>query len=204
MSSETTPINPSRFAAALKDLPLETLHFKGAEIRNSIAHLDYSNEQLQPFASGTEASCNGVPDQDCIDAIKENEIVIARMQERIQLLKAEVEGRGSSWLEFSTVEELAAEGNKEGEERLVNGTGEEHGEREGGEGGERNPWTDGTFQTGRIVNGEVQVDGNQSSNGTTNGTGTGTGGRLDDEALRRAMEERMRALATDDEEGMHL
>lgn len=125
------------------------------------------------------------------------------MQERIQLLKAEVEGRGSSWLEFSTVEELTESTNKEGEERLVNGTGEGHVE---GEGQERssgsNPWADGTFQTGRIVNGEMQVDGNQTNNGPANGTSAG--GRVDDEALRRAMEERMRALATDDDEGMHL
>ena len=43
-------------------------------------------------------------------------------------------------------------------------------------------------------------------NGTVNGTSGSAGGRLDDEALRRAMEERMRALAEegDDDEGMHL
>jgi hypothetical protein len=42
---------------------------------------------------------------------------------------------------------------------------------------------------------------------STNGTTNGTGGRLNDEALRRAMEERMRGLGTEDEgddEGMHL
>lgn len=130
--------------------------------------------------------------------------MIARMQERIQLLKAEVEGRGSSWLEFSTVEELVGSLGKEGEERLVNGTEGQNGEGEGQERTGSNPWTDGTFQTGRIVNGEMRVDENSTSNGPTNGTST-TGGRLDDEALRLAMEERMRALATDDDdEGVHL
>jgi hypothetical protein len=114
MSNEAIPISPARFAAALKDLPLSTLHLKAMEIRNSIAHLDYSNEQLKPFADGTDPSANGRPDQDCIDAIKENEIVIARMQERIGLLKAEVEGRGSSWLEFQSAEELQG-----GDERLM-------------------------------------------------------------------------------------
>jgi hypothetical protein len=200
MSNEATPISPARFAAALKDLPLSTLHLKAMEIRNSIAHLDYSNEQLKPFADGTEPSANGHPDQDCIEAIKENEIVIARMQERIALLKAEVEGRGSSWLEFQSAEEL-----QEGDERLVNGIGESDGDVEM-EGQERSDaWRDGTFQTGRVVNGEVMMDGDSGVNGATNGT-TNTGGRLDDEALRRAMEERMRALANegDDEEGMHL
>ncbi|KAG9232083.1 hypothetical protein BJ875DRAFT_467782 [Amylocarpus encephaloides] len=197
MSSDTLPISPTRFATALKDLPLETLHFKGAEIRNSIAHLDYSNEQLRPFANGSELSTNGVPDQDCVDAIRENEIVIARMERRIALLKAEVEERGSSWLEFRSAEEGEAK-EEEGEERenLVNGDGET---------GRSEAWRDGTFQTGRIVNGEVRMDGDGASNETANSTANGTaGGRLGDEALRRAMEERMRALAEDEDEGMHL
>jgi hypothetical protein len=201
MSNEATPISPARFAAALKDLPLSTLHLKAMEIRNSIAHLDYSNEQLKPFADGTELSSNGRPDQDCIDAIRENEVVIARMQERIALLKAEVEGRGSSWLEFQSTEEL-----QEGDEPLVNGTGESGGDM-AMDGQERSEaWRDGTFQTGRIVNGEVRMDGESGVNGATSGTANNTGGRLDDATLSRAMEERMRALANegDEEEGMHL
>jgi hypothetical protein len=87
----------------------------------------------------------------------------------------------------------------DGEGRLVNGHGHGHGEEEE----ERSEaWRDGTFQTGRIVGGEVRMDGER----TNGATSTGTGGRLDDEALRRAMEERMRALAEegDDDEGMHL
>jgi len=122
------------------------------------------------------------------------------MQERIALLKAEVEGRGSSWLEFQSAEEL-----QDGEERLINGTGESDGDVET-EGQERSDaWTDGTFQTGRMVNGEVRMDGDSEVNGATNRAARDTGGRLDDEALRRAIEERMRALAEgDDEEGMHL
>jgi hypothetical protein len=210
MSSATTPISPARFAAALKDLPLSTLHLKAAELRNSIAHLDYSNEQLKPFAEGTnEGNSNGQLDQDCIDAIKENEVVIARMVERIELLKQEVEGRGSSWLEFQSKEEIEGEGEGgamvDGEGRLVNGhgRGELEGEHmDGVEEQSSEAWRDGTFQTGRIVGGEVRMDG-ERTNGTTS---TGTGGRLDDEALRRAMEERMRGLAEegDDDEGMHL
>ena len=210
MSNEAIPISPGRFAEALKDLPLSTLHLKAAELRNSIAHLDYSNEQLKPFADGTEGDAG--PDQDCVDAIKENEDVIQRMLERIELLKQEVEARGSSWLEFQSAEEVA-EGK---EERLVNGTaGPAEGHADGGDaemggvanGHERSEaWRDGTFQTGRIVNGEVRMSGATGSSGT-NGTSTNsTVGRLDDEALRRAMEERMRALAEDgdDDEGMHL
>lgn len=209
MSNEATPISPTRFTAALKDLPLSTLHLKAAELRNSIAHLDYSNEQLKPFADGTEGD-NG-PDQDCVDAIKENEVVIQRMLVRIELLKQEVEGRGSSWLEFQSAEEL-----EEGKgESLVNGTAEGGAEGRGEDAamggvdegqGRSEAWRDGTFQMGIIVDGEVRIDGAAGASGTNGANTNGTGGRLDDEALRRALEENMRALAEDSDEegGMHL
>ena len=207
MSIEATPISPVRFAEALKDLPLSTLHLKAAELRNSIAHLDYSNEQLQPFADGTEGGSG--PDQDCLDAIKENEVVIQRMLERIALLKEEVEHRGSSWLEFQSVEEL--DGDKASGERLVNGTEMGHVDVEGAtdgiqDGQPTEAWRDGTLQTGRIVNGEVRVDSNAPISGMSDARANVTGGRLDDEALRRAIDETMRALAQDDDhdEGMHL
>jgi hypothetical protein len=193
MSSEAVPISPARFAAALKDLPLSTLHLKAAELRNSIAHLDYSNEQLKPFAEGTEGE-NG-PDEDCADAIKENEAVIQRISERIRLLRVEVESRGSSWLEFQSTEELEK---GDGEEReLVNGIGHDT----GGIAEPSGAWTDGTFQTGRIVNGEVTMNRIAESN-----VSSSSGGRLDDEALRRAVEERMGTLEIEgeEEEGMHL
>ena len=89
MSSGATPITPERFAEAIKELPLANLHFKAAEIRNSIAHLVSSNQQLQPLVDEG--------DPDCIDAIQENLVVIQRMEERILLLKGEVEGRGFRW-----------------------------------------------------------------------------------------------------------
>ena len=91
MSATATPIPPARFAAALRDLPLSSLHAKAAELRNSIAHLLSSNEELKPFA---EAG-----DKDCAEAIMENEEVIQRMEERISLLRIEVEGRGMKWVE---------------------------------------------------------------------------------------------------------
>lgn len=91
MSSESLPITPARFAAALEDLPLASLHLKAAELRNSISHLQYSNEQLMPFSTAG--------DLDCSEAILENAEVIKRMEERIGLLKAEVEGRGMPWVE---------------------------------------------------------------------------------------------------------
>ena len=91
MSSTTAPIPPHRFAEALTALPLSNLHFKAVELRNSITHLELSNHQLQVFAEGG--------DQDCIDAIRENQEVIRRMEDRIEMLKAEVEGRGFRWAE---------------------------------------------------------------------------------------------------------
>lgn len=208
MSAEATPITPSAFAAALRDLPISTLHLKALELRNSIAHLDYSNEQLKPFADGTDPSLTqnntrpAAPDQDCIDAIEENEVVIARMQERIGLLKAEVERRGGAWTEFLSAEEL--EKKDEGQTPTVNGTVDGAEERS-------EAWRDGTFSTGRIVNGEVRMDGvagHVNGNGNSSGSApqtNGTGGRIGDAELRRRLEEQMRNLGTEDEdEGMHL
>ncbi|KAB5579932.1 hypothetical protein GE09DRAFT_419595 [Coniochaeta sp. 2T2.1] len=214
MSSETTPIPPARFAAALKDLSLSMLHLKVLELRNSIAHLDYSNEQLRPFAEGTEPSVSPQqPDPDCADAIRENEVVIARMQERIALVKTEVEERGASWTEFMSKEEVEERQQQSRRQQTttqdgerVNGTAE--GAAVNGEaattngegvrtGGGSNPWTDGTFQTGTIRNGEVRMD-------PVSGQGQRQGGSLTDEELRRRLEEQMGNLGDDEEEGMHL
>ena len=99
MSSTSQPIPPHRFAEAIKELPLANLHFKAAEISNSISHLESSNQQLRSFADDG--------DSDCAEAIQENVVVIQRMKERIRLLKAEVEGRGFKWGED---EEVKADG----------------------------------------------------------------------------------------------
>lgn len=162
------------------------------------------------------------------------------MQERIELLKKEVENRGASLGEFMTAEEIAASSKIEEEggevdysnaSRATNTNGSRNSadmERSRGGGQTQaagagqpssSPWTDGTFTTGRIVNGEVRMDSpaaRGAAGGVVNGDGnavngntsrlpTGTGGRLGDDELRRQMEERMRALAEDDDdEGMHL
>lgn len=199
MSETTLPISPARFAAALEDLPLSTLHLKAAELRNSIAHLDYSNEQLKPFASGTASTITSdvttpqEPDQDCIDAIRENEIVIARMEERIDILKKEVERRGASWREFEDFKEGETVGNAPA---AVNGsaTAEESGNMNGVTPAS-SPWTDGTFQMGRIVNGEVIMD--------TPSQTRQTGGSLSDVELTRRLAEQMGDDDGDDG-GMHL
>ncbi|KAI8269476.1 hypothetical protein K4K57_009417 [Colletotrichum sp. SAR 10_99] len=226
-SADTAPISPTRFAAALKDLSLPTLHLKVLEIRNSILHLQYSNAQLKPFAEGlattldaaTDAAA-GRPDPDCVEAIRENEAVIARMEERVAIIRAEVEERGHSWNEFRSKEEVDGEGDKaEGTNGAgVNGTAtaatttnglaaarEEEERTANGAGAAAAPsahpaWLDGTFQTGTIRNGEIQLDAQPGQRAN------GTGGRLTDEELRRAMEEQMRGLGQDDDEdgGMHL
>ncbi|KAI1403067.1 hypothetical protein F4819DRAFT_452573 [Hypoxylon fuscum] len=159
MSSETQPINPARFAEALKDLPAETLALKVLELRNSIAHLDYSNAELKPYAEGRapileQQGAPAQPDQDCIDAIAENEAVITRMQERIELIRAEVESRGLSWREFQAKTEdtddavaaVETDNNPTAASNLTNGV---NGHGTGGE-TQHPAWQDGTFQTGTI------------------------------------------------------
>ncbi|PTB67285.1 hypothetical protein BBK36DRAFT_1116368 [Trichoderma citrinoviride] len=230
MSADTTPISPARFASAIKDLSLSMLHLKVLEIRNSIAHLQYSNDQLAPFAQGTSvalgssstttttesssssasnnnsvdatATTTAPPDQDCIDAIKENEAVIDRMAERIAIIRAEVEERGCSWTEFQSQDEVEANNNDNTNHQTTttttttttaaaaaattNGEGLPNGQ--GGQAGaeelpppRHSAWTDGTFQTGTISNGQVRFDsqpgaqtnhdGAQSSSTTTRGQG---------------------------------
>ncbi|KAL2110631.1 hypothetical protein VUR80DRAFT_935 [Thermomyces stellatus] len=180
MSSESEPISPRRFAAALPSLPLSSLRLKVLEIRNSISHLLYSNAELRPFADADP------PDEVCAEAIRENEIVLERMLERISLLKEEVENRGARWEEFDGISG-ADSGEKNGERR-------EGPPREASDGdeGSHPAWSDGTFQTGTIrlePNGDAQA-----------------GGSLSDAELARQLEERMRALDEEDttQNGVHL
>lgn len=89
MSSASTPISPQIFAIAIKDLPVDTLYAKAAELLNSMEHLRQSNAQMKDFADEG--------DEVCKEAIVENDVVIERIGERVQLCKAEVEGRGMRW-----------------------------------------------------------------------------------------------------------
>ncbi|KAL2158505.1 hypothetical protein VTH06DRAFT_4272 [Thermothelomyces fergusii] len=244
MSAESVPITPERFAAALKELPLVSLHLKVQELRNSIAHLDYSNEQLRPFAEGRAPAAasaasaagagpgtGGVPDPDCADAIRENEVVIERMQERIRLVRAEVESRGLRWSEFALSGGEGGAGAEEdtdtdaGREREREGEGGGGGETEDASplvngtaasstttttttttatatettvnGGPRHPaWLDGTFQTGVIRDGVLRMHADPARQGQAR-----QGGSLSDEELRRRVEEQLRGLGDDDDDG---
>jgi len=49
-------------------------------------------------------------DKDCLEAIRENEVVIERQQERVRLLKAEVERRGQRWHEAEPKERGTSNG----------------------------------------------------------------------------------------------
>lgn len=89
MSHGALPIDARAFSQALESLPVDALHAKVAEIQNSISHLKTSNDQMMPFAEEG--------DQDCKDAMFENLVVIGRMNDRIQLLRDEVERRGLRW-----------------------------------------------------------------------------------------------------------
>lgn len=268
MSSETIPISNLRFAAALKDLSLASLHLKTLEIRNSLAHLAYSNAQLRPFAEGlqptldTAASATTTtssiddnntrfePDPDCVEAIRENEAVMLRMHERIALVRAEVEGRGVSWREFEVPEDVpetepgviatataeetrggsgsgslpltnGMNGHVDGQENTTATPAQERSSTTTTSGG--NPWTDGTFQTGVIRNGQIHMDnavprsasgygdGTTSATETTtaaassSSTTTNTGGRLTDEDLRRLLEQRLGEDEDDEADGgLHL
>ncbi|KAI5244466.1 hypothetical protein E4T43_03814 [Aureobasidium subglaciale] len=101
MSHEALPIDRVRFAEALESLPIDALHSKVAELRNNMDHLRFSNEQMVPFADDG--------DQDCKDAMYENLIVINRMNERIEMIRAEVEKRGMRWSEAEVEDRQTSE-----------------------------------------------------------------------------------------------
>ncbi|PHH71265.1 hypothetical protein CDD80_5403 [Ophiocordyceps camponoti-rufipedis] len=163
MSANTAPIPPVVFAAAIKDLDPCSLRLKLLETRNSIAHLQYSNHELRPFADGSAAimgaPSDATPDQDCIDAMSENSIVIDRMLERIDLLRREVALRGLDWADFDTSESLA----KNAEAGAQGNAVADQGPEANGDAAEQNQrphaaWSDGTFQTGSLIISDLRID----------------------------------------------
>ncbi|KAJ5630660.1 uncharacterized protein N7484_010760 [Penicillium longicatenatum] len=107
MSAETHAINPEAFAEAIADLPLSAVYSKVSELRNSIAHLHRSNEELRLFLA--ESQDTEEEKKELEGYVIENEGVVTSMNERISLLKVEVERRGQTWIE------------EKGEEKDMNG-----------------------------------------------------------------------------------
>lgn len=124
MSADSGPISPERFASALKELPIGSLHGKAAELRNSINHLVSSNEQIREYLLSQPPEAPA--DADCVEAIQENVRVIKRMEERVGLVKAEVESRGLPWPDEEQMSDVGAlqqrEPGEEGSNGLPNGT----------------------------------------------------------------------------------
>jgi hypothetical protein len=181
MSHEARPISPARFASALEDLPLANLYSKAFEIRNSIAHLQHSNEELQAYSDSQSGG-----DAECLEAVRENEVVIERMRERVGLVKREVEKRGGRWHEADAEVDGVIGENGNGEVR-------ENGHINGVENGEQGLDEDAVQERGSGQAGHTR---RADDDGPTQ-----TGGRLNDEELRRRMLERM---GDDDSDGMHL
>lgn len=116
MSSEAQPIAPEAFAEAIKSLPLSSLYAKVSELRNSIAHLSRSNEELRTYIRESEEGPDSPDNKELENYILENEAVMQAMAQRIGLLKAEVEDRGQQWME-----EAFADGEAGEEESTPNG-----------------------------------------------------------------------------------
>ncbi|KAI5310751.1 hypothetical protein KEM55_002620 [Ascosphaera atra] len=104
MSSESQPITPEAFARALKELNPASIYGKVFEIRNSIAHLKRSNDEIKGFLNDEPG------DKDLEEAVSENEGVIKRMEERVELCRAELEVRGEKWIDDLLKDEEAVVG----------------------------------------------------------------------------------------------
>jgi hypothetical protein len=104
MSADSRPITAARFAAALTELPISALYAKHAELSNNITHLESSNKQLEDFAREND-------DRDCYEALLENRQVMRNFNERMDLIRKEVEEvRSLPWRPRDEVEARKEEG----------------------------------------------------------------------------------------------
>ncbi|KAL1975620.1 hypothetical protein VTN31DRAFT_4012 [Thermomyces dupontii] len=99
MSAQSQPITPEAFAAAIKELSLPSIYAKVAELRNSIAHLTRSNDELRAYIRESGEDPESEENRELAASIVENEGVMQAMAERIGLCKLEVEARGLVWRE---------------------------------------------------------------------------------------------------------
>lgn len=141
MTTETPSINLAAFAEAITELPLSAVYSKVSELRNSIAHLHRSNAELRLFLE--ESQDTEEEKKELEGYILENEGVVASMNERVSLLKTELENRGQPWVEgerkdgdgeteaSSEPTETTGTGTGTGANALTNGSGSAgHGDRE--------------------------------------------------------------------------
>ncbi|PHH58623.1 hypothetical protein CDD82_2824 [Ophiocordyceps australis] len=91
-------MTPTRFAQGLKGLSTNSLGIKLVDIQNSIDNRNYDNTVLRPFAEPSIP--NRTPDRYSLASIADNNSVIQRMTERVQLIRIEVKSRGLDWREF--------------------------------------------------------------------------------------------------------
>ncbi|KAH6615070.1 hypothetical protein C7974DRAFT_417270 [Boeremia exigua] len=105
MSTESRPITAARFAAALTELPISSLYAKHAELSNNITHLESSNKQLEDYAREND-------DRDCYEALLENRQVMKTFNERMDMIRKEVEEvRSLPWRPRDEGEVRKEEGN---------------------------------------------------------------------------------------------
>ena len=174
MSSSSLPIPPHRFAEAIAELPLPNLYTKAAELQNSISHLSSSNQQLHEYAEDGDA--------ECAQAIEENGQTIRRMEERLALLKGEVESRGSRWV----YDDYNAEGKREEEDAEM-----DRGVEEGRQNGDRDMMdVDGPGEALHVSRNSNELPGGAPTSGRQGNGPPENGSNLEDE--------------DDDDGGLHL
>lgn len=119
MSAGSQPISLTAFAEAITELPLGSLHAEAAKLQNDINKLLESNEALE--AEKAVETEEGVKFLD--EVIVENEGVVKSKEERIGLLKAEVEKRGQVWID-------PGKNDEEEQAPVLNGTGHDAAEQQ--------------------------------------------------------------------------
>jgi len=79
------------YKSRLKQLSIPSLYGEVLRLENSIKHLQWSNEELRDHESSSEEDTSWIA-----PIIVENEEVIAKQSERVDLLKAEISNRGTA------------------------------------------------------------------------------------------------------------
>jgi len=78
MSRQTAPIDIEAYKIAVQDVDAKKEQDRQL---NSKAHLQRSNEELQLYLNENPG------DKDCMDALAENETVLERINERLEILE---------------------------------------------------------------------------------------------------------------------
>lgn len=116
------------YRAAIRELSTPSLHGEILKLENSIKHLRRSNEELREHGNSNEEDASWI-----VSVISDNEDVIAKQNEQIELVKQQLVEQGATGERADYLNMLM----NVGDTRTAKGTGAHNVESERNDGGER-------------------------------------------------------------------